>query len=214
MAPERVKRDYYSPVRQAQVELSRHRVLTAANELFLTKGYAATSIAAIASRADVARETVYKLFSSKARLLKRLYDVTLAGDPDEIPIERRDEWQHMLAADPDTLIATFARGNAEMSARLAPMLVMITAGAAAGDTDLRDLTATTDAERLSGVQAMVDALARKQALRKGLDPGEAADMAWALISPEMWQLLTERRGWDSARYQAWLERSLRDSLLA
>ena len=60
---------------------------------------------------------------------------------------------------------------------------------------------------------MVDALARKAGLRNGLDPDEAADVAWALISPEMWQLLTQHCGWDPSRYQAWLERSLRDSLL-
>ena len=90
MAEGRVKRDYHSPVRAAQVELSRGRVLTAARELFLTQGYVATSVAAIAARAGVVRETVYKLFGTKAGLLKRLYDVTVAGDPEETPIERRE----------------------------------------------------------------------------------------------------------------------------
>src|SRR3954447_10109085 len=210
MAQARVKRDYHSPVRAAQVELSRERVLTAANELLLAKGYAATSIAAIAAQAGVARETVYKLFGSKSLLLKRLYDVTVAGDPDEIPIERRDWWQQMLAADPHTLIAMFARANAEVGDRLGPMLAMITAGAAAGDADLLDLSATAEAERLSGVRGMVEGLSRKRGLRDDLDPDEAADIVWALISPEMWQLLTQRRGWDSTRYRTWLERSLRD----
>jgi hypothetical protein len=60
---------------------------------------------------------------------------------------------------------------------------------------------------------MVDALARKTRLRNGLDPDEAVDIVWALVSPEMWQLVTQLRGWDSTRYQAWLERSLRESLL-
>jgi AcrR family transcriptional regulator len=213
MAEGRVKRDYHSPMRAAQVELSRSRVLAAARELFLTQGYAATSIAAIATRAGVVRETVYKLFGSKAGLLKRLYDVTVAGDADEIPIERRAWWEQMLAADPSTLIAMFARANAEVGSRLGPMLTMITAGAAAGDADLRELSAIAEAERLTGVRSMVDALAGKACLREDLDPDEAADIAWALISPEMWQLLTQHRGWDPARYQAWLERSLRDSLL-
>ena len=36
---------------------------------------------------------------------------------------------------------------------------------------------------------MVEALARTACLRNDLDPDEAADVAWALISPEKWQLL-------------------------
>jgi AcrR family transcriptional regulator len=213
MAERRVKRAYHSPMRAAQVELSRARVLTAARELFLEQGYAATSIAEIAARAGVVRETVYKLFGTKAGLLKRLYDVTVAGDPDEIPIERREWWEQMLAADPPTLIATFARANTEVGCRLGSMLTMIAAGAAAGDADLRELSATAEAERLTGVRGVVDALARQACLRDDLDPDEAADVVWALVSPEMWQLLTQHRGWDPARYQAWLERSLRDTLL-
>jgi AcrR family transcriptional regulator len=208
-----VKRNYHSPVRAAQVELSRDRVLTAAGELFLTQGYAATSIAAIAARAGVVRETVYKLFGTKAGLFKRLYDVTVAGDPDEVPIARRESWQRMLAADPPTLVAMFARGNTEVSFRLGPMLTMIMAGAAGGDADLRELSETAEAERHNGVRNVVQALAHKGALRDGLDFDEATDAAWALISPEMWRLLTQRRGWDAARYQAWLERALGDSLL-
>lgn len=86
-------------------------------------------------------------------------------------------------------------------------------GARAGDADLRELSAVAEAERLAGVRGMIAALVGKAALRDDLDPDEAADIAWALISPEMWQLLTQRRGWDPARYQAWLGRSLRDSLL-
>lgn len=213
MAEEHVKRAYHSPMRAAQVELSRSRVLAAAQELFLEQGYAATSMAAIAVRAGVVRETVYKLFGTKAGLLKRLYDVTVAGDADEIPVGRREWWEQMLAAEPPTLLAMFARANTEVGCRLGPMLTMITAGAAAGDADLRELSATAEAERLTGVRSMVDALARKTGLREGLDPDEAADVVWALVSPEMWQLLTQHRGWAPARYQAWLERTLRDSLL-
>lgn len=213
MVQSRPKREYRSPLRAAQVDLSRDRVLTAARALFLATGYAATSVGAVAARAGVARETVYKLFGTKAGLLKRLYDETVAGDPDDVAIARRAWWQQMLAADADTLVATFAHANAEVGARLGPMLTMITAGAAAGDADLRALSATTDAERLTGVRSVVEALAGKHALRDGLDRDEAVDVAWALISPEMWQLLTQRRGWDLTRYRAWLERSLRDGLL-
>lgn len=213
MSDGHVKRSYHSPLREAQVELSRSKVLDAAREAFLGEGYAAVTIAGIAARAGVARETVYKLFGSKAELLKRLYDVTVAGDADEIPIAGREWWQEMLAADPPSMIATFARANADVGSRLGPILTMIAGGAAGGDPDLRALSATAEAERLTGVSAFIEALAGRTRLRNGIPADEAVDITWALIAPEMWQLLTQRRGWDPARYQAWLERSLRDSLL-
>lgn len=175
---------------------------------------ASTSLTAIATHAGVARETVYKLFGTKADLLKRLYDETVAGDAEDVPVERRDWWHQMLRADPATLVASFARANAEVGDRLTPMLAMISAGAAAGDAELSELSATGDAERMTSVRRMIDALNAKSALRADLTPDDATDLTWALASPEMGLLLTQRRNWSAGRYTAWLESSLSASLLA
>jgi TetR/AcrR family transcriptional regulator, mexJK operon transcriptional repressor len=55
------------PSRAASLEL-RDRILEAATELFLTEGYGATSIEAVASRAGVAKRTFYHRFDDKAAL--------------------------------------------------------------------------------------------------------------------------------------------------
>jgi hypothetical protein len=47
------KRSYHSRVRQRQAEETRRRILTAARELFESRGYAATTLEAIAERDDL-----------------------------------------------------------------------------------------------------------------------------------------------------------------
>ena len=65
-------RGYNSPVRREQATRTRQRILNAAAELFPDRGYGATSIRAIAEAAQVAPDTVYATFGSKARVLTAL----------------------------------------------------------------------------------------------------------------------------------------------
>ena len=57
----------------------RREILTAATHLFREHGYDATSVQAIATRADVAAGTVYLYFSSKAAILSALEEDFEAG---------------------------------------------------------------------------------------------------------------------------------------
>jgi hypothetical protein len=41
-------------------------------------------------------------------------------------------------------------------------------------------------------------------LRDGLDLDTASDTVWATNSPEIYVLLRDERGWNVARYEAWL----------
>jgi hypothetical protein len=42
----------------------------------------------------------------------------------------------------------------------------------------------------------------------GLDISEAADIVYALLSPDLHRILTVERGWDADRCQRWIARSL------
>ena len=59
------KRPYRSPLREAQAAATRTRILDAALDTFLERGYAGTSVAAIARAAGVSPETVYATFGTK-----------------------------------------------------------------------------------------------------------------------------------------------------
>ena len=47
------------------------------------QGYAATTIQQIAEQADVAWQTVYSVFGTKAAVLSAVFDVAVAGDDEE-----------------------------------------------------------------------------------------------------------------------------------
>ena len=63
------KRRYHSLVRQRQAEETRRRILAAARELFESRGYALTTLEAIAEQALVSPKTVAAVFGSKRALL-------------------------------------------------------------------------------------------------------------------------------------------------
>ena len=69
-------RTYRSTVRAARAERTRAAVVVAARELFEANGFAATTITAIAERADVSVQTVYSSFGSKGGLVRAILEQT------------------------------------------------------------------------------------------------------------------------------------------
>lgn len=51
-----------------------------------------------------------------------------------------------------------------------------------------------------GCRAAVDMLARDGTLRPDLDPGQASDILWMLLSIRNWEALCQIRGWSQADY--------------
>ena len=74
--PHQVKsrRAYDGTKRRAGALTRRAVVLAAARELFLQDGFASTTVAAVAERAGVSKETVYKRFGGKPGLVRALHD--------------------------------------------------------------------------------------------------------------------------------------------
>src|ERR1700757_405553 len=71
-------RSYNSPVRREHAARTRQRILNAPGALFVHQGYGTTSVRQIADAAQVAPDTVYATFGSKARVLTALLDIRLA----------------------------------------------------------------------------------------------------------------------------------------
>src|SRR5688572_32990058 len=93
-------RNYDSTRRQAQARATRARVLAVARDGFVAEGYAATTIPSIAAAAETSVETIYKAFGNKSALVKAVFDVTIAGDDEPIPVEMRESIQ-AIQAEPD-----------------------------------------------------------------------------------------------------------------
>src|SRR3954469_18138399 len=81
-------------------EATRTRVVAAAGELFLSRGYVATTMADIARTAGVALQSVYAAGQSKADLLHLVTDVAVAGDDQEVMLIDRPQYR-AVAAEPD-----------------------------------------------------------------------------------------------------------------
>jgi AcrR family transcriptional regulator len=196
------RKAYDSPLRAEQATLTRRRVLDAAREQFVERGFAQVTIAGVARQAGVARETVYKTFGSKADLLKAAYDVAVAGDDDPTPLLRRREVTELLeSGDLEQVASAYGRITAGIALRVAPL---VNAMAAAGShPELEQTVARMKDERLRGTRALF------RRLCPGAPPAaltEEVDAHWAFISPEVALLLLRDRGWSADQYARWLAR--------
>jgi AcrR family transcriptional regulator len=207
-----VGRVYDNRSRQAAAGQTRQRVLAAARELFLTHGYAGTTIRAVAAAAGVSQETVYKRFEGKAGLLKAVYDVTLAGDDEPVSFADRPEAQAMRAArDAQTSAQAYAAMAGGVAVRTGQLLDIVLANRG-GDAELEAFAATIDRERLVGATAAVSHWSSLGLLRDDLSEAAARDVLWMLISPAVDSMLRQR-GWSRTDYQDWLARTLLATVL-
>lgn len=200
--------------RQARTRRTRAAVIEAARTLFLDRGYAATTIEAISDRSDTPQATVYRLFSSKLGILKAVLDLSIAGDDAAVAMLDRPEVRSLLAdEDPATQLAGFAALVREVMGRVAGVH-RILADAARSDEDAGSLLAEIARQRQEGQRRVARSITRTGSLRAPLRERDAADIIYALASPEVYGLLVFDRGWSPDRYEKWLTAMLRDQLLS
>ena len=214
--PDAVKpqRRYHSPRRREQADATRRAILDAARALFLDRGYVPTSIAAIARRAGVSGPTVYATFGTKRAILATLVDVSIAGDDAPVPIADRP-WVTDLRGEPDARrrMRLLAREGAAILERRAPLDAVVMA-AAASDPEIRALWDGIRATRHAGQRHLLALVAgRPSALRAGLTLAAAADILYAVGSPETWRALVDDRGWSAKQFRGWYSVALERLLL-
>jgi AcrR family transcriptional regulator len=209
------RRAYQSTRRAEQAAQTRRDIVTAAGVLFRERGYAGTSMPAISEAAEVAVETIYRAFGSKAGLFTAVIEAALAGGAAraDAPVEERPAIRAILEEpDPRRQIERYAATQPGIHRRAGPLLRALL-GAAGSDPELRGLWDQLEAWRLTGQGRFVGMLAERGALRPGLDVEEARDVTWTLCSLANYDLLVTSRGWSDERYERWLATSLIDALL-
>lgn len=198
---------------QTRTRLARRAVLDAAADLFLERGYGATTIEAISGAADVPQATVYRLFGSKQGILKALVDRSIAGDDEPVAVADRAPVRALLhTSDPRDVLAQLAAISVGINARTAP-IYRILVSAAGSDPEAAVLLDELTRQRQEGQRHVTRALGRMKALRPGMRPRDAADLLHALASPELYRLLVVDRSWSDARYETWLADILASQLL-
>ena len=203
-------RSYNSPVRREQAARTRQRILDAAGDLFARQGYGTTSVRQIADAAQVAPDTVYATFGSKARLLTALVDIRLAPGGQASILDRPEVQALRQERDPRRLLRLFARDYAAMSERVRPVSEVLRT-AKAVEPEMAAVREQMEAHRLQYMRTIVQWLADRARLRVPAD--RAADIVWALASPDVGRMLCDVQGWTTGEYAAWLEETLAASLL-
>ena len=207
------RRRYDSPRRQEQARLTRKAVLDAARALFLERGYAATTVRAVAEMAGVSVETVYKAFGNKAGLVKAVFDVAIVGDDRPVPMLQRERVARMRAEpDPRRKLLMYGEHLAEAGPRAGSLQLLIRS-AAATDPDAAQVWQQMVQERLLGMTEFARHLHEGAHLRPGISLEAARDILWTYNSVEVYDLLVLQRGWRPGRYGRWIAEAMIAALL-
>jgi AcrR family transcriptional regulator len=197
------KRRYDSPRRREQAAATRREILEAAQRRFEQDGYAATTMAAIATEAGVALKTVYVAFETKSGVLRALWHLLLRGDQDDVPVGERRWYREVLEEpDPERQLRLTARNSRIVKERAAGLMELIRS-AAPSDPDIEALWERIQTDFHENQRLIVEAVHARTALRPGLDVTRAADILWTLNHPNLWQLLVGARGWTPGEWEQW-----------
>src|SRR5215813_1191497 len=204
-------RSYNSPVRREQATRTRQRILEAAADLFARQGYGTTSVRQIADAAQVAPDTVYATFGSKARLLTALVDIRLVPGGHASVLDRPEMQALREEHDPRELLRLFASDYAAMSERVRPVSEVLRT-AKAVEPEMAAVREEMEGYRFQYMHTIVRWLAERARLR--VPENRATQIVWALASPDVGRMLCDVQGWTTGEYSAWLAETLAAILLA
>jgi AcrR family transcriptional regulator len=199
-----VKRRYDASGRREQARTRRRAVVVAAQALFERDGFRPTTIAAVAERAGVSAESIYKGFGTKAALAKAAFDFVIAGDDAPVPVSQRSE-ADAIRAEPDVRrkVMMYSRGLAARQQRSAKVQILIRDGRHTDET-LAAVWQQLLTERLNGMTLLGRHVLETGQLRDGIELSEVRDVLWTYTAVELYELLVLERGWPVERYAQWI----------
>jgi AcrR family transcriptional regulator len=205
------KRRYNSSGRRQQAARTREAILDTARRLFLTGGYANTTIAAVAEAAGVSVETIYKAFRGKPGLVRAIWHKGLEGSG-PTPAEQRSDEMQTLDTDPHRVLTNWGSLVVEVAPQAAPILILVR-NAAATDSEMASLLEEVDRARLQRMEHNARTLHERGDLRRDITLEQAIDLLWTYSSPELYELLVVRREWPIERYGQFVAEGMIAALL-
>jgi AcrR family transcriptional regulator len=205
------RRPYRSPLRADQAEQTRRRILESAYRLFAERGYAGTTITAVAEAAGVSPETIYLSLRGKRGLLEGAIEMAIASA--EHHASRDDGWWDAVAALPEPVerLERLVEYSCGVLARTRPIHAVIR-GAADKEAFAAELGRRLLDERLAAQTERIRTHLAED-LRPGLTVEQAGERYVVLASPELYFLLTAELGWTPEAHRSWLVELLRADLL-
>jgi hypothetical protein len=157
---------------------------------------------------------VYFHFTNKRTLLKESVDVASAGDDEPVPLLERPFVQEMRdEPDPRKALAIWTAMSRAIFVRVAPIMGVVR-DAAGMDAAMAEQWETNQRQRAIAHRRLAELLDDKHALRPDMTIERATDVIVALISPELFLLLTVERGWSAEEWERWITATVGDAVLA
>jgi AcrR family transcriptional regulator len=186
-------------------------MVEAAYLLMSTRGYMATTMADIAAEAGVAVQTVYFTFHSKPAVMRAAFEFAVKGDHlPTSPLER--PWFAVMEKEPDyrRAVAIFVEASTPILQRATPLAAVFSA--LGGDPDLATVHELTERLQRDAYRTVIDALARKRPLRKGLSSEDATTILLVLVGTEVYRSMLVDYGWAEPKWRTWVIETLAESL--
>jgi len=201
------------PSRRDRARATRLRMTRAAQRVFIARGYAGARMADIAAEADVAVQTVYFTFHTKAELLQACYELAVLGEDDPRPPVSQPWYAAMLdAGDGRAAVRLFAEGFSVIAARVA--LLDDVVRSAAHEPEALKVRSLNEQLRRDGYSRIASHLAGRFGLPAGLGQEEAVDIMFTLAGPATYRGLVAECGWSHDHFVNWLAATLSQQLLA
>jgi AcrR family transcriptional regulator len=188
---------YRSPLRARQAAETRQTVLAAGTRLFTERGWAGTTLAAVAAEAGTAVETVYSAFGSKSGLLIAAIDAAIVGDDEQVSLVDRPEFASLGVGELADRLTAAARIITRALVHAVPLMGALHE-ASASDEASKVRRDAYEADRRVVIFGGLGLILGTQAQEF------LVDSIWALASPEVFTKLTQDRNWPVERYEQWL----------
>ena len=186
-------RKYSSPIRERQANQTRTNILDATQRLFLERGYAKTTVEAIAQEAGVAKQTVYAVFRSKNGIVAELLDRAVFT---ERVFELHD--RSLETANIHEALKLTAQLVLQVHESQSPVFDLLR-GAGMLDPQLARVQNDLRCVNRDRQENHVRFLLRGRRLKEGIDMGMALDVFWCLTSRDLYRMLVQERGWSVRR---------------
>jgi AcrR family transcriptional regulator len=197
------RRRYRSQKRTELARGTRRAILDAGRRLFSERGYAATTMRAVAGAAGVAESTTYKVFTDKATLLWAIAADAVAGN-EAGASEQLAALVAAIRSEPDPRgrlrhVARWSRGTYE---RGIADIERVIEEAAGSDPQVARLARRAADERYQVARMITQLVAE---VVPSAHPGELdriAQLVWALDSSPVYRMLVEHHHWTPEQYEA------------
>jgi AcrR family transcriptional regulator len=199
--------------RRSQAQQTRVRMIRAAHQLFVERGYSGTRMADVAAVAGVAVQTVYFRFHTKAELLQACYELAVVGEGAPLPPPLQPWYRAVMTADSGPVaMRHFAEGNTSIVARVG--LLDDVVRSALHEPDAVAVRAHNEQLRRDGYRDIVVHLDDRFGLRPPLTIGTATDLLLLVGSAAPYRSLVVECGWTLPAFVDWLATALVELLLA